>query len=339
MIASEGYAQQITNRYIYAVSKRLPYSQREDIKQELRGLIDDMLAERHPDGNFTSKEIDDVLMQLGAPEKLAAQYTGGNRYLIGPELYETYRTIILVVLVSVAFGMTIAHVIMAFISPQENPLSMIGGYLFNTYIALLQAFAFTTIGFVISDYFNRKNNKPPENWYPNMLPELPEAVKGISKSDPIAGMVFTVLVILLFNAAPWLMGAIVYTDSLHVVPIFNLEYLKTVVIWFNICFVLGVMREIAKLVIGQYTVSFSLITLLLDIAALSISVPILSSSKLWNHNLVTDLAAVGVIPEGINLSMFWNGFMNFFYLFIVFAFLLDIITVIVHTVRAQRNSF
>lgn len=37
---------ELIDRYIYAVTKKLPQKQREDIEKELRTLIDDMLEER-----------------------------------------------------------------------------------------------------------------------------------------------------------------------------------------------------------------------------------------------------------------------------------------------------
>ena len=37
--------QDIIERYLYAATKRMPRKQRDDVSQELRGLIDDMLSE------------------------------------------------------------------------------------------------------------------------------------------------------------------------------------------------------------------------------------------------------------------------------------------------------
>jgi hypothetical protein len=37
---------EMIDRYVYAVTKRLPEKQREDVSDELRGLIEDMLEAR-----------------------------------------------------------------------------------------------------------------------------------------------------------------------------------------------------------------------------------------------------------------------------------------------------
>lgn len=53
---------EMMERYIYAVTRKLPQSQREDIGKELRGLIEDMLEERVPIGTVTEKDLEDVLI-------------------------------------------------------------------------------------------------------------------------------------------------------------------------------------------------------------------------------------------------------------------------------------
>ncbi len=341
MTANEMYLDEISNRYIYAVTKRLPRAQREDIKRELRGLIDDLLAEKCQGNEPTSKEIDEVLIGLGSPEKLAAQYTQHPQYLIGPELFETYRYIMVLVLICATFGMTLAHGILAFLSPQENPLVLFANYVFSIYMAVINAFAFTTIAFVIFDFISkRNNNKTKEMWYPNMLPQLPEAVKVIKKSDPIAAIVFHVVIIILFNVAPWLLGAIYFYDgALRIVPTLNLEYLKTAVIWFNICFALGIVRETAQLLIGRYTIRLSVIVSLLNVAALAIIVPVLRTPQIWNHNFIRDITAASIGEDIAVLSTFWSTFTGCFYFIFIFAFFVDTVTIVANTIKAQKNSF
>ncbi len=340
MSANEMYLDEISSRYIYAVAKRLPRSQREDIKRELRSLIDDLVTERCRGNEPTAKEIDEVLIGLGSPDKLAAQYIQHPQYLIGPELFETYRYILLLVLVCVAFGMTIAHTILAFLSPQENTLALLGDYIFSMYMAIINAFAFTTAAFVIADYFNkRNNNKTKEIWYPNMLPQLPEAVKDIKRSEPIVSIVFYIAVIILLNVAPWLLGVIYFNNgTLHIVPVFHLEYLKTAVIWFNICIALGILRETAKLLIGRHTIRLSIIVALLNVASLAIIVPVLISPQIWNHNFVWDITVARAGTGIAVLSTFWSTFTGYFYLILIFGFLVDMVTMVVNTIKTQMVS-
>ena len=57
---------ELIERYIYAVSRRLPVSQRADIEQELRTLIEDMIQERCH-GEAGQEQIMALLKELGDP--------------------------------------------------------------------------------------------------------------------------------------------------------------------------------------------------------------------------------------------------------------------------------
>lgn len=72
---------EVIDRYIYAVTQRLPEHQREDIHRELQSLIEDMLEERKPTGQASKEEVEEVLLELGPPNELAAKYRGYERYL------------------------------------------------------------------------------------------------------------------------------------------------------------------------------------------------------------------------------------------------------------------
>ena len=58
----------LVERYIYAATKRMPRKQREDVSLELRGLVEDMLAERCGSVTPTEKDIRIVLTELGTPQ-------------------------------------------------------------------------------------------------------------------------------------------------------------------------------------------------------------------------------------------------------------------------------
>lgn len=103
----------LIERYIYAVTKRLPAKSREDISQELRGLIDDMLAERCGQRTPTDKDVRVVLTELGSPSELHAKYDeDADKCLIGQPYYSTYKFVLKIVLISVAVGMTVSNLIL-----------------------------------------------------------------------------------------------------------------------------------------------------------------------------------------------------------------------------------
>ena len=78
------------DRYIYQVIRRLPKAQREEVRMELEELISDMYADRG--------SMEEVLTELGDPAEFAKQYQNEQKYLIGPEYFDTYLWFVKVVL-------------------------------------------------------------------------------------------------------------------------------------------------------------------------------------------------------------------------------------------------
>jgi hypothetical protein len=76
-------------RYVYDVARRLPEKEREDVKDELRANIYDMLPE-----GATEEQIRNVLYELGSPASLAGKYRQNPRYLISPAYYEEYVSVL-----------------------------------------------------------------------------------------------------------------------------------------------------------------------------------------------------------------------------------------------------
>ena len=64
----------LIERYIYAVTKKLPKRMREDISKELYSLIMDMLESRCGEIKPTDKDIRVVLTELGTPSDLANNF-------------------------------------------------------------------------------------------------------------------------------------------------------------------------------------------------------------------------------------------------------------------------
>lgn len=340
MTENEKYAGDIIERYVYAVVKRLPLKTREDIKRELKSLIDDLLEERCPAGDPLPADVDGVLLHLGAPEKLAMRYNAQQSYAIGPELFETYRFILPLVLACVVFGLTIAQVMLSFMGQGLESSGSYWGFIGVLYTALLQAFAFTTGAFMIAEYLKRHKHgvRAETPWYPNTLPKLPEVRREIKKSDALASIVFTVVVLLLFNLAPQLMGVIVLRPSANILPLFDLATLKTVILWFNLCFALGIVREVIQLLIGKYTVWLAGAVALLNVASMAIVVPLFTERRLWNGALALQMVEAGYPLSGDQLSYIWSNFPRLFLYVLIFAFMIDTIDVVVKTVRVLKNN-
>ena len=112
--------QDLLERYLYAVTRGLPKRQREDVAQELRGLVEDMLLDRCGKIAPTEKDLRVVLTELGTPQELYEKYSGeAGKCLIGQPYYSTYKLVLSIVLICAGVGITIANGILLALETQN----------------------------------------------------------------------------------------------------------------------------------------------------------------------------------------------------------------------------
>lgn len=95
----------MVDRYVSAVAERLHPSRRTKVEAELRAAILDALEARaglptHEAG-VAEEDVVAVLTELGAPDRMAAEYEPSRQYLIGPELYPLFRRGLRVAMVAI----------------------------------------------------------------------------------------------------------------------------------------------------------------------------------------------------------------------------------------------
>lgn len=106
----------LIDAYIYEVTRRIAKNKRNAIELELKSTIEDML----PD-NYSELEVKEVLLKLGDPAKLAVNYQDGPKYLIGPELYNTYiQTIKLIIPWAILITLIVHLVSSVFSFPEQE---------------------------------------------------------------------------------------------------------------------------------------------------------------------------------------------------------------------------
>lgn len=186
----------LIERYIYDVTRRLPEGERDEVRRELAANIADMLPE-----NPIEQDIAAVLTELGAPSKLAEQYRQKPRYLISPAMYDTYisvlKPIILIVALATGFGTALAEMMQAQDVGNIGTVigSVIGSIISGAFQGAFSAAFWVTIGFVINDkvndYSGECNKRKP--WTVNDLPKLPDnSGVRITRTHTITAMALTV---------------------------------------------------------------------------------------------------------------------------------------------------
>lgn len=257
---------ELIQRYIYAVTKRLPRKSQEDVARELESLISDMLEEATGGLEPTEKEVRVVLTKLGSPRLLAASYHPDQAGLIPQPYYNQYLMVLPVVLAAVSGGIAIALVLAAFFDGPStlNQLTggnatetaasigkLVGGILGGIFEAALQAFFWVTLIFAI--IARRGISLDGEKDFLDTLPEIPQNRKPIGKGGPIVGIVFSVAFSIVMLTIPQVIFIINTDYSPNPFPVFNLELMAR--LWPAILLIglTGIISNCMTLIEGQYT--------------------------------------------------------------------------------------
>jgi hypothetical protein len=336
-----------TDRYIYAVTKELPESQRSDIEKELRSLIEDMLDERTQGREAAQKDIEEVLLELGNPRELADRYRDHKRYLIGPEIYPTYFFILKIVLSAIS----IAMVVLFAVRTVTEPLQIVDHIVdtLATYVsACFQGFSWVTIMFALMDHFGVRNKdfamEEAGEWKLSDLPDLPDERKQIRRADPIASIIFTLFFGILFIFSINLFGIWVFREG-HpggVVQFFSEPVFRSYLpyIWASLAF--GVIVEIFKLVIGKWTLQLIGLEFLNHVVSLAVGLVIFGTGAIWNPNFMQQAVLYGLVPASgdayASLQSVWTWITTSMVYLISMVFVLQMILTGIKVFRVRRGS-
>ncbi|TMU87569.1 hypothetical protein FGG79_05460 [Bacillus sp. BHET2] len=286
---------EMIERYIYAVTTKLPQSQREEIGRELQGLIHDMLEARGE--SKTDEDIREVLLELGSPKEMADKYRGSRGFLISPSLFQSYATILKLVLISLTIGLSIAFVIETIM----NPVSIMGHFaeLIGSIVQVgLQTFAWITIVFALIDY----KQLIPEGvkqgitikWKPENLPVVPDKKKQIKRGEVLFGIIFSILIWIAFMSFTRYLGILVFEhDELKGVALFlNSDFLQYFLPAIYIMVGLSILKESLKLVVGRWTGKLAVSILVINTAILLLGLFLLRDGAIWNPSFVEELLSL-----------------------------------------------
>lgn len=329
----------LIERYIYAVTKKLPAKLQNDVSQEIEGLIDDMLLERCGDVTPSEKDIRVVLTELGSPKELAEKYdTSKKNCLIGAPYFVTYKYVLKIVLICGGIGMIISSVFSALFGSVENYESInvmlqssefwveLFVNLFTMVSSgLITGFTVVTILFAILYHKDIKiDNENLDN-----LPPVPKKV--ISKADSIIGIAFTVAFAVVFIAVPQIFCVVL--DGKTFIPIFNVTEVRG--IWYLIVIfaLLGIVREVVKLIERQYNKKVMITTIVTNVCSAVVAAFWLLNENMLNKEFVTDVTN---IFDDTNLIAMFGQFNYFFFGCIILALTIDTASTVVKTIINRK---
>lgn len=199
----------LIERYIFAVTERLPENTREDVGKELRTNIEDMLPE-----NPTEKDIRTVLERLGNPNLLANEYNPVKKYFIGPSLYDSYITVLKLVtgIVASVFASITLFAGIFTSSSDGGLLAMSIGLFVDILVAVIegigQAFMWVTLTFFIMERAGSyEGSLTRKKWSLDDLPTLSaSSQRKISRGQTILSMIGLIFFTAILYLKPELIG-------------------------------------------------------------------------------------------------------------------------------------
>lgn len=309
----------LINLYVQEVTRRLPEKMRADIAMELHSTIEDMLPE-----NYTEQDVKRALEKLGNPASLAAEYKDQPMHLIGPKFYDTYVTILKMVLGITSIVVLVLFFIDKIGSIQGNEISLLinGSILLGEAIwvllgTVIQVFFWVTIVFIILDRTISPSIHEPltlsgEKWNPSALDNITyiPPQKAISKGEVLFGLSWTIIWALLYFNATHLIA--VYESQENQIglqfklPIFNQEILISywpIVVLFII---FEILMTIYKAKIRQWTTKLALSNAIINLAGIVFFIIIASNPNLLNPEFSTYLSTIlETSPDIINTTIHW----------------------------------
>jgi hypothetical protein len=201
---------ELIERYVYEVGRRLPRKMQADIQLELSSLLHDTLKEQaDAEGVEPTPEMAAaVLRDFGKPKEIAAQYHR-EQYLIGPQLFPTFKTIIVIVLTIISIGHAVGFIFSLARGEAPNFWLSLGNMLVDYAQAVIFNAGLVTFVFAILERapFERTTVSEMADWDPFELPEVKDPDR-IKRSEVTTGIFWTIFFIILFNYFPEYIGYI-----------------------------------------------------------------------------------------------------------------------------------
>ncbi len=327
---------ELIERYIYAVTRHLPQKQRTDVEQELESLISDMLDARCGAITPEEKDVRVVLTELGSPWELAAKYAGEEKKaLISGEYFLIYKRVLKIVLPIAAAAVAFAGILNVFSGAAleggalQAAITMMAQSIGGAFGGLLQAFAIITFIFAVLE---RKKVKFNEGDFISSLPQVPKTNARIKPGEPISGMVMCVVMTLVFIGFPQIIGGSVNGSGWF--PLFDTQAVRSVWFLFVLWAVLGIGKEIVRLIEGCYTRRVLIVTVAADLLTLGCAAGIFLQSRLINPDFGSRLIFLAF--EEPALKNIFAHFNLFIFGAVVFALAIDIVTTTVKTLKYDR---
>ena len=310
-------AEDIIERYIYTVTKSMPYKIKEDVSNEIRTLIDDIIKERFSNSEYKINDIKNILMEIGNPYELACKYdTDYNKCLIGYPYYIYYKLVLKIVLSSTLLEIVASSIINIVINNEAFNLLNTSSDIFT---ALLLAFSFVTLIFV---FISNKNID-----ISSITIDFDNLPKPINKKRSLYNSIIRISAAIIFLSLLFLSPNIFSIKiNNEYFAFFNIDIIKDTFLFPLIFVLMLISREIIKMFSNIYNKKTVTLFIIINLVSAIVSSLWILSYNVININFINALIKL----ESANSLAFniFNNFQLFCLICILFALILDSIYVL-----------
>src|SRR4051794_12210004 len=167
----------LIDRYLNAIRRNLPRDKADDIVAELGDALASRVEEREEalGRALTPAEIEGLLRAFGHPLVVAARYRK-QQWLIGPDVYPFYLSVLRIVLALVAAALGVAALVNILFN-HHDPLHAVLAVFGGLWIAVLVNLSLVTLVFAALE----RSGFPAEHlrrWNPAQLPDVADKQPG-----------------------------------------------------------------------------------------------------------------------------------------------------------------
>ena len=212
-------------------------------------------------------------------------------------------------------------------------------YLSSLFSGALQAFAWTTVSFMIAERncMNTDNSKIEKDfmenkWSLSQLPVIPEKKAVIPVHEPVLSVISNTIFFILLYSTPKIFSAYIpFENELVVIPMFNQQVMQGFRIVLISILLLQVFKEVLKLYSRRWTLKLSLVVITISAISTILSLSIFANSGVWNQNFPAE------IMKYMNLDFDfidpWAKIKSGFIALIVVSSVIDIVTSLYKGIR------
>ncbi len=261
----------LLERYITEVGRYLPRKGREDVKNELRSTLQDMLDDRVAEGEPTETDIEALLREYGSPRKVAASY-GSDQYVIGPDLYPFFVMVMKFGVMGIVIGFTVSFTVGTIGSTMglaELGMSVLGLFA-QVFTAILSFLGMLLIVMMILQRYGVKPEigEKEREWNPRTLPAVDDPFR-FSQFEMVLSIVLTGVWIMILNYFR-AQGGIVISVTLP----FEATIIAVPQIYFIVLMVIALLQIAMQVIVmrqGGWTIPTRAARLMFELASFYVS--------------------------------------------------------------------